>query len=185
MRVTYNREMKVKEHLDSLGMETFIPMRYKIVGNGSTRKRMLVPAIHNLIFVKSTRENLTLLKQTVKQLEPLRFFITPPNSERNSEILRVPNRQMENFMRVASVQDDSVFFLQPGQRLLRRLPLLLFRQLRVQADGLTDPLPAGGRGHLDAHAPAVLSSFFNGAHKPSNLLKYKCMGYTLIFPVIL
>ena len=114
MRVTYNREMKVKEHLDSLGMETFIPMRYKIVGNGSTRKRMLVPAIHNLIFVKSTRENLTLLKQTVKQLEPLRFFITPPNSERNSEILRVPNRQMENFMRVASVQDDSVFFLQPG-----------------------------------------------------------------------
>ena len=31
MRVTYQREMKVKAELDRLGIECFVPMRYRIV----------------------------------------------------------------------------------------------------------------------------------------------------------
>ena len=31
MRVTYQREMKVKAELDRLGIENFVPMRYRIV----------------------------------------------------------------------------------------------------------------------------------------------------------
>ena len=31
MRVTYQREMKVKTELDRLGIENFVPMRYRIV----------------------------------------------------------------------------------------------------------------------------------------------------------
>ena len=31
MRVTYQREMKVKAELDRLGIENFAPMRYKVV----------------------------------------------------------------------------------------------------------------------------------------------------------
>ena len=31
MRVTYQRELKVKAELDRLGIENFVPMRYKVV----------------------------------------------------------------------------------------------------------------------------------------------------------
>ena len=31
MRVTYNRELKVKAALDQLGIENFLPMRYELV----------------------------------------------------------------------------------------------------------------------------------------------------------
>ena len=31
MRVTYQREMKVKAELGRLGIENFVPMRYKVV----------------------------------------------------------------------------------------------------------------------------------------------------------
>ena len=31
MWVTYQREMKVKAELDRLGIENFVPMRYKVV----------------------------------------------------------------------------------------------------------------------------------------------------------
>lgn len=31
MRVTYGREMKVKAELDRLGIESFLPMKYKVV----------------------------------------------------------------------------------------------------------------------------------------------------------
>lgn len=113
MRVTYNRELKVKEHLDTIKVENFIPLHYEIVGKGNDRKRKLVPAVHNLIFIRSTKQQLTNLKQSVKELEPLRFIVRT-NLDGNSEILRIPDKQMENFMRVASIQDDSVMFLQPG-----------------------------------------------------------------------
>lgn len=113
MRVTYNRELKVKEHLDAINVESFIPLRYEFVGKGNDKKRKLVPAIHNLIFIRSTKQQLTYLKQSVKELEPLRFIVRT-TLDGNSEILHIPDRQMENFLRVASVQDDSVMFLQPG-----------------------------------------------------------------------
>ena len=63
MRVTYQREMKVKAELDRLGIENFVPMRYKVVerqndGDAELR-RVLVPAINNLIFVRSTQERVT------------------------------------------------------------------------------------------------------------------------------
>ena len=94
MRVTYQREMKVKAELDRLGIENFVPMRYKVVesqNDGDMElRRVLVPAISNLIFVRSTQNRVSELKRT---------------------IMTVADRKMENFMRVASRTDDSVMFL--------------------------------------------------------------------------
>ncbi len=112
MRVTYHRELKIKACLDSLGIENFIPMHYEIVDSKEGRKRMLVPAIHNLIFVRSTQEQLTSLKTTRKEFEPMRYMVrTARDGNGTNEILRVADREMENFMRVASVLDDRVLYL--------------------------------------------------------------------------
>ena len=73
MRVTYQREMKVKAELDRLGIENFVPMRYKVVdGDTDNPHRELVPAINNLIFVRSTQELVSELKQKNEVLDPLR-----------------------------------------------------------------------------------------------------------------
>lgn len=111
MRVTYNRELRIKQQLDQIGIDSFIPMRYELVETTDGRKRKLVPAVHNLIFIHSTQETITDLKMTRREFEPLRYIIITSIENQKSEILRVPDRQMENFMRVASVQDDSVMFL--------------------------------------------------------------------------
>ena len=75
MRVTYQREMKVKAELDRLGIENFVPMRYKVVesqNDGDTElRRVLVPAINNLIFVRSTQERVSELKRRNEVLEQL------------------------------------------------------------------------------------------------------------------
>ena len=114
MRVTYQREMKVKAELDRLGIENFVPMRYKVVesqNDGDTElRRVLVPAINNLIFVRSTQERLSELKQTNEVLEPLRYMMDRTASLEHA-IMTVADREMENFMRVASRTDDSVMFL--------------------------------------------------------------------------
>jgi transcription antitermination factor NusG len=114
MRVTYQREMKVKAELDRLEIENFIPMTYRFTESrkqGDTElRRELVPAINNLIFVHSTKERISELKVSNELLEPLRYMIDQIAGEAHT-IMTVPDKQMENFMRVASVTDDSVMFL--------------------------------------------------------------------------
>ena len=112
MRVTYGREVKVKEALDTLGIENFLPMHYELVDPGDgNKRRMLVPAIHNLIFVHDSREDITLLKTTRREFQPLRYITKHFAESVADNILTVPETQMRNFMLVASVQDDSVIFL--------------------------------------------------------------------------
>ena len=111
MRVTYSREIKVKAELDRLGIENFLPMTYRLVcADNGIPHRELVPAINNLIFVRSTQERISGLKTTNEVLEPLRYMMDHTAGKAH-EIMTVPDWQMENFMRVASRTDDSVMFL--------------------------------------------------------------------------
>ena len=63
-----------------------------------------------LIFVRSTQERLSELKQTNEVLEPLRYMMDRTASLEHA-IMTVADREMENFMRVASRTDDSVMYL--------------------------------------------------------------------------
>ena len=111
MRVTYQREMKVKAELDRLEIESFVPMTYKVIDADTNNPcRKLVPAIRNLIFVRSTQERISHLKSSNEILEPLRYMIDNTAEEAHT-IMTIPDRQMQNFMRVASKSDDSVMFL--------------------------------------------------------------------------
>lgn len=109
MRVTYNREMKVKENLDRCGIECFLPMCRSIEGEGVQTHGKLIPAIHNLIFVHSSRETITGLKMHNSVFSALRYIICK-HGDRN-EVLTVRDKEMDDFIRVASVNDNSVFYL--------------------------------------------------------------------------
>lgn len=127
MRVTYHRELKIKQSLDVLEIESFLPMRYELVETANGSKKKQVPAIHNLIFVHACQNDITDLKMRKKELEPLRYM-TRLTTEGVREIIHVPDRQMENFMKVASVEDDSVFFLDPGDYINK-----IGKQVRITA----------------------------------------------------
>ena len=111
MRVTYSRELKVKAELDRLEIEYFLPMMYKLVdADTENPHREMVPAINNLIFVRSSKERISSLKSTNAVLQPLRY-IMDRTAQQAHTIMTVPDAQMQNFMRVASKTDDSVMFL--------------------------------------------------------------------------
>lgn len=63
MRVTYRRELMVKQLLEDEKINCFIPMRYDIRKSGRQKKKELVPVIHNLIFVYTSPSRI----QTVKK----------------------------------------------------------------------------------------------------------------------
>ena len=111
MRVTYSRELKMKAELDRLEIENFLPMTYKLFdADTANPHRELVPAINNLIFVRSSKDRISTLKSTNVVLQPLRY-IMDRTAQQAHTIMTVPDAQMQNFMRVASMTDDSVMFL--------------------------------------------------------------------------
>lgn len=116
MRVTYGRDerlLRLKEQLDAEGVENFLPLRYRYLKTDDWDvKKELVPAIHGLIFVRSTRERLTELKMTRSEFEPMHYTTNRLAENGDDTVLTVPTFQMENFMRVASVHDERFVYLE-------------------------------------------------------------------------
>ena len=108
IRVTYNREMKVKWELDRLKIEYFLPMKYRTVNKGERRVKELVPAIHNLIFVRLTPERMIEYKQTTTL--PIRYIM---DREKRVPIV-IPDYQMQNFIAVAGTYNEQLVYLEPN-----------------------------------------------------------------------
>ena len=112
MRVTYSRELKVQAALQQLGIESFVPMRHGVTYGKEGPHYGLIPAIHNLIFVRSTQSRLTELKRGREELSSLRYMTRPTQKDpAKQNIIIVEDKAMENFIRVASVTDERIIYL--------------------------------------------------------------------------
>ena len=119
MRVTYRREMKVKAEMDALGVPAFVPMR-RIMQRGIRLKNTLEPAIHNLIFIHATEEKMQALKKSRPELQ---YMMRQMNGK--MEKIIVPQRQMDDFMKVSTTSLDFVEIVsaeqvrfKPGQEVM-------------------------------------------------------------------
>ncbi len=106
IRVTYNREMKVKQALDAMHIENFLPMKYRVSLRGERKIKELVPAIHNLIFVYLTTEDMKEFKRATEL--PIRYIM----DKENNVPLTVPEWQMKNFIAVAGTRDEQLIYLE-------------------------------------------------------------------------
>ena len=122
IRVSYSRELALKAILDAEKIENFIPMRYEYVIKSGKRVRRLLPAIHNLVFVHSTRKRIDALKDELESSMPIRFIM-------NREFCRpvvIPDAQMRSFILVAGTYEESIVYVEPAE-----LQLIKGQKVRV------------------------------------------------------
>lgn len=110
MSAPYSRETKASEALAGMGIEHYVPMRYEIIQKGAIKKKMLVPAIHNLIFVHAFKADIQAAKGKISYLQ----YRTMPSEGRNVPIV-VPDKQMEDFMRVCGSTGASAKIFAPAE----------------------------------------------------------------------
>ena len=91
MRATYSRELLMKDELDRLGVENFLPVRNRWVETNIGEELREVPAVHNLIFIHSTQEKIRELRQSYMSLEPLRYMTKPSEQGNGNDIIRILN----------------------------------------------------------------------------------------------
>ena len=107
MYVSYSRELVVRDALDKAGVRNFLPMDRVTERVGKKLVHTLQPLVHNLIFVFSDRTQLRNLKMFNRDCTHLQFMtIRPRNDEQASVVITIPERQMEQFMRAMSVDDE-------------------------------------------------------------------------------
>lgn len=111
VRVSYCRELLLKNILDQEGIENFIPMRHEYVVKDGRRRRILVPAVHNLVFVHSTRKRIEEVKSLPGMTLPIRFIM---NREHARPVV-IPDVQMRNFMLIAGVPDEPILYIEPAE----------------------------------------------------------------------
>lgn len=111
IRVTFNREMKVKEDLDLRGIESFVPMKYVMGTRRGRRVKKLVPSIHNLIFFHIEPSLMKEYKATTKL--PIRYIMNPATKKP----VVVPENEMNNFIAVAGTYEEQLVYItpKPGQ----------------------------------------------------------------------
>lgn len=107
IRVTYNRELKVKDDLDTRGITNFVPMQYRREERNGVMVKRLVPSVHNLIFILMTPTEMREYKMSTAL--PIRYIMDCVNHKP----ITVPTREMENFIKVAGTYDEKLVYLSP------------------------------------------------------------------------
>lgn len=120
LRATYSRELKVQAQLQEKGVRTFIPMMWQrcpvkpgMTTNttssptGSGISRHLVPAISNLVFVYWTREGIDSYIRSFGDARPVNYYW----DRTTNSPLTIPDKDMENFITVASTLDEDLVYL--------------------------------------------------------------------------
>ena len=110
IRVTYNREMKVKADLDEKGIRNFVPMHYRAQVRDGRLVKKLVPSVHNLIFIYIKPSLMREYKATTAL--PIRYIMRKDQANRRVPTI-VPQQQMDNFIAVAGTYDEQLIYLNP------------------------------------------------------------------------
>lgn len=109
MRSTYCREMKARELLETDGFECYVPVRTVRIERGGKLITKVVPVVHNLVFVFSSRALITPWKRTHEIGASLRY-----NIDRSTGKPMVVNKKvMDDFIRVTREADDILFLDNP------------------------------------------------------------------------
>lgn len=113
MRATYRRELVAKRLLDAAGIENYIPMQLKTKMTMGRKKKVLVPAVHNLIFVHTTRN---IIREFKSRVQYLQYMMDYGRGEGGMSPIVVPDKQMEDFMAVVRTCQEDLEYMPVGNR---------------------------------------------------------------------
>ena len=107
LRVTYSRELKFQTVLQEAGFQTFVPMCRRTFEKNGIKETKTVPAISNLCFVKAERSGLELFMKRMGESCPARFIW----DRTTRQPIVVPDKAMEDFMKISLSMIDDVIYL--------------------------------------------------------------------------
>lgn len=115
LRITYGREKKAYDYVTSNGIQAYLPQHHVYKIKDGRRVKSLRPLIPNLLFVHCSREALDEVVKGSKKQPYIRYYYnhlvkTPDGKD---EVMTVRDDDMQNFIRVTSVNNPHIKVLAP------------------------------------------------------------------------
>ena len=107
LRATYSRELKVQDQLQERGVRTFVPMMWRRIEANGKQEKKLVPAVSNLCFAFCTKDQLDDFIRSFGDASPVYYYW----DRTAGRALTIPEKAMEDFITVASSQDEDLIYL--------------------------------------------------------------------------
>lgn len=112
LRVAYHHEQAAKDWLTEVGIASYLPMHYAEKGKNSKKRRVKEPLIPNLLFVQTTQEKMDLaLASPANAYLSYYYDHFRTNTDGTNPPLVVPDKQMDNFIRLTSIDSDHILFV--------------------------------------------------------------------------
>lgn len=100
--------MKVKAELEAEGLTVYVAMHYVLEEKGGSRKKVLKPALNNLIFVHTRKSIIQSVKQGIRNL----CYMVRPVEGHNIPIV-ISDKDMAQFMSVTSKHNEDFLYISP------------------------------------------------------------------------
>lgn len=113
----YKKEMVVRDELRVRGFETYLPLHYELT-RGRHPRRLLRPAISALVFVKATYQQLLEYKATTRYSPYI--YLRTTRQGNNWVPIVVSERDMQNFIRVTSLEEVGLEYFRPEELRLEK-----------------------------------------------------------------
>ena len=102
LNAIFGKELQTCQLLRQEEIECFVPMRYEMRRVKQKPVRVLVPAVHNLVFVHATKAYLEDFKSRV----PFTLYFMTRKEGVHRTLLTVPDGEMSAFIRVARMVEE-------------------------------------------------------------------------------
>ena len=119
--IAFKKEKAAKEDLEAENrerekhkekkLEFFSPMYFDLKGSDENKKRKKCPLIPNYVFIHASLNEIYAYKQSASYLK----FHRPVTENGQRNYITVPDRQMQDFMRVALHYEKDICYYAPGE----------------------------------------------------------------------
>ncbi|MBM6993522.1 MAG: UpxY family transcription antiterminator [Prevotella sp.] len=154
LSANYKKEITVRDELVALGYQAYVPMKYELIKVKGQRQRLLRPAIHELVFVRASQEELLEYKHSSRN-NPYIFFRSTRLDHGWSPIV-VRDVDMENFIKLTAMSEIGLTYFKPEElRLAKGQQVRIMDGIFKDIVGTVQKLPHKQGDYLVVEIPGV------------------------------
>lgn len=116
LRVAYHHEQIAKDWLAEVGITSYLPMHYVVKEINGRKKRVQKPLVPNLLFAQAAKEKIDLALASPDN-SYLSYYYNhfKTNADGKNPPLVVRDKQMDDFIRLTSINSDHILFVDRSQ----------------------------------------------------------------------
>lgn len=107
LRVSYSRELKIRDILEKMGIRAFVPMMWRNRTVAGRTEKKLMPAVNNLCFVLWNRSGIDNFIRGFGEESAVHYYW----DRTTQNPMTVPSKAMEDFIKVASTMDEDLIYM--------------------------------------------------------------------------